>query len=376
MGRNDREIEKDISTDRLSKFVFVVATALMGIGVTAVLSAGFYAGQRLYSDPFFFFKRQMFWLAVAFVFLFIGWKIPTLLYRKHIKKLVLFSVVLLILPLIPGIGKHHAGASRWISLGRGITFSPTEFAKFSLIVYLAHILAKRREEGSIKDFVRGFLFPMIMVTVILSLIVLESDFSTSALLFVVALTMFFVSGVDVKHIAVLGLAGLIAGSVMVLNVSYRKSRVEAFLNPWADPEGKGYHLVQSVKAFENGGWFGVGIGQGVRKKYIPEAHTDFIFAVIGEETGFVGAFALVLIYFLFFTKGIKLSLFAPDDFSKLLSFGIVILISIWAFVNMAVVLGLVPTTGMVLPFLSYGGSSLVFSAFEVGVLLKAVRKDS
>jgi cell division protein FtsW len=279
---------------------------------------------------------------------------------------------LLILVLVPGIGKVINGASRWIGF-MGFTFQPAELAKLTLVIYLAYSLTKK--DAKIRTLTVGFIPHIILLAIIATLIMLERDFGATVTVGILVFIMMFVAGVRFSYIVLTAAAAVPVILLGLVSVPYRWERIMAFKNPWADPLGKGYHIIQSYLAFGSGGIVGTGLGGGTQKLfYIPYAYSDFIFAVIGEELGFFGVVLLVGAFAMFAVRGFRAARLAPDLFGTYLAMGITSLITLGAIMNICVVTGLLPTKGMTLPLVSYGGSSLLVSMTAVGILLNVSGK--
>ncbi|MEJ5283419.1 MAG: putative lipid II flippase FtsW [Brevinematia bacterium] len=352
---------------RVDGFLLFIFIFLMILGNLTVYTSSYFVAKRLTGNPYYFFIRQLIWTVPSFLSLifFANYDYNNL--RKITKPMILLTFILLILVFIPGIGKESGGARRWINL-RLFDFNPSEFAKLSIIIYLSHILTKKK--GKIEDFTFGLLPPLLLVSAIFFIILMQSGFSTASILLVTAFLMFFIGGASLTHIFSIGLLSLPVLVFFIWKVSYRMARIASFLNPWADPFGKGYHLIQSIKAFANGGLFGVGFGNGVQKiSALPAPHTDFIFSVIIEEFGLIGGLTVTVIYLAIFIRGMLIAKNTQDNFGALLAFGIVTLFSLHAFLNIAITTGTIPPTGVSLPFLSYGGSSSLVLSISCGILL-------
>ncbi len=324
-------------------------------------------------------KAQTFWSSLlrqiiigivgGGILLFITIRIPYHFWKKISLPLFLFTLFLTILVFFP-IGFEHGGARRWISLG-SFTFQPSEFLKFGFLVYLSSWLASRKEQVS--SFKFG-LFPFLIIIAFVGIIlVLEPNMSTLLVTAFTALSLFYIAGGRAKQIAVTILIGVVLLTAVVLihpSSDYLKKRITVFLNPTSDPQGTSYQINQSFIAFGSGGLFGKGFGMSIQKfNYLPEATGDSIFAVIGEEFGFLGTSGLICLFLLFLYRGLLVSSRAPDNFGRLLGSGIAILIVVQSFMNMAAMIGVVPLTGLPLLFISQGGSALVLTLAEVGVLL-------
>lgn len=342
---------------------------LVTLGVVMLGSASQEHALSRAGDPWYFVKRQLVSLLIGLVVAFGVARVDYSWWRKApvVLGMTALAVVLLVLALVPGVGLAAKGSSRWVKLGF-LSFQPSEFAKFSVIVLLAWWMARVQRRTA--DLVAGLLVPVGSLAVILGLIFIEPDFGTTLVIAVVGLTMLFAGGARIGYLVVVTLLGLIGFSAAVMADKERLARLIAFLNPWEHAEDEAYQLVNAIYAFVAGGPWGEGLGHGLQKHcYLPEAHTDFIFAIIGEELGLVASLATVAFFFGIFMCGMAISLKAPDDFGRLLGFGLTLMITIQAAINMGVVTGCLPTKGLALPFISFGGSNLIVSLAMVGVLL-------
>ena len=347
--------------------ILLMAVALTCFGVVMVYSASSVMAVKKFHDGFYFLKRQGLYALLGFGVMTFAMLIDYEKWRKYAVPLLFGCMLLLVLVFVPGIGGAAKGASRWIRFP-GFNFQPSELAKIALIFYMAYSLDKKQEK--VRFFSTGFLPYMCVLAVLMAILLMQHDLGASLTLGVVALTMLFVAGARPRYI--LGMFVLAVPFVYyaVMTKSYRIERIKVFLNPWQDPGGSGFQIIQSWLAFGNGGVIGQGLGEGKQKLfYLPEAHTDFILSVVGEELGLIGVLVIGAMFFLLVQRGIRVALYAQDDFGRFLAFGIVVLLGIEAFVNIGVVTGLLPTKGLALPFISYGGSSLIVTLFAVGVLL-------
>jgi cell division protein FtsW len=291
--------------------------------------------------------------------------------RKYIKPIMIASGLLLVLVLIPGIGKEAGGARRWFKIG-SINFQPSELMKLIMIVYIADIMARKKEV--VKSFLHGYLPPIMVLGGVVGLILLEPDLGTAVAVTLISVIIMFAAGVKWSHLLSMFLVSIPALYILVFSKSYRRRRITAFLNPWADRRGTGFQIIQSFVALGSGGFFGVGLGQSRQKLfYLPASHTDFIFSIIGEELGFVGTASIVLLFAIFVWQGMKVVFKAEGNFERYLSLGIVSLIALEAIINIGVTAGALPTKGLPLPFISYGGSGLIFHLMAVGLLLNAAK---
>jgi cell division protein FtsW len=273
--------------------------------------------------------------------------------------------------LIPGIGHRAGGSMRWLKF-QSFSFQPSEFAKLGLTIFLAYFLAKKEEK--IRSFSFGFLPTVLFSGVVIALVLKEPDFGTGLFLAVLVFFLVFVSGARLIYIAGALLLALPAAYYFMMSARYRYDRLISFIKPWEDPTGTSFQIVQSFLSFGSGGLFGLGLGEGRQKLFfLPAPHTDFIFSVIGEEIGLVGAVVLILLFFIFTLRGTSIAVSLEDRFGAYLALGITLMVSLQAVINMAVVLGLLPTKGLTLPFVSYGGTSLVANLLGVGILLRLSR---
>jgi cell division protein FtsW len=349
--------------------LFVTVFLLAGIGLAMSYSASAVYAYRVFHDSFYFLKRQLLWFSVGFIALLIFQEIDYRVYRKFTKLMLLGSFILLTLVLIPGVGKSVKGSVRWLSVG-GVSFQPSEFIKVFVVIYLVKIFSQEKRE----NYVARLLIPVIITAVIFVLILVQPDFGTAVELLIVMVFILFVSGFPLLYILGLFVVSIPMFYLLIYQVEYRRERILAYLNPWEDRYGIGYHILQSFIAFKKGGFFGVGLGNGTQKiARLPEPHTDFIFAVIAEEVGIIGTLFIIILFFIIFWRGIVISSGAPDQFGKLLAIGLSMLIIVQAYMNIAVASGSLPTTGITLPFISYGGSSLVSSMAVAGILLNISR---
>jgi cell division protein FtsW len=359
---------QEVKKGEIDYILFSVIIILYGIGIIMVFSAGINEGIK-YGEYLYYLKRQVVWLGISFLSLifFIFADYSSL--ERIIKPFVWLIIILLAMLLVPkfaSIGIVHT-TRRWFKFG-DIGFQPSEFAKIILVLYLASILSKKGER--INDFYRGFLPPFLIISVISFLIFLEPDFSTAFMLFFISILMFFIAGIRTVSIVSLMVVSIPALFLMINDKVYRKERIAGFLNPWADPTDKGYQIIQSFKAFAFGGFTGVGLGRSVQKmNHLPVPHTDFIYAICAEEMGYLGALLILFIYMVFAYRGFRIASMQQDNFAFFLAFGITSLIVWGAVFNIAVVTGLLPSTGVTLPFLSYGGSSLLANSIMAGILL-------
>ena len=347
--------------------ILLLAVVLTCLGVVMVYSSSSIVAAKRYGDGFYFLKRQGLFALLGFGVMIVAMQVDYHRLRPLAVPFLFGCVALMILVLVPGISSRAGGASRWIRLP-GFSLQPSELAKLGLVLYMAHSLAKKKEK--IKSFTLGFIPYMVVLALLLLLLLLQPDLGSAITLGGVAMVMLLVAGTRLVYLASLGILSMPFLYFLVMNVAYRRKRILAFLHPWQDPTNTGFQIIQSWIAFGTGGLFGNGLGEGKQKLfYLPEAHTDFIFSVVGEELGFIGVFVITALFLMLVVRGFRTALRAPDDFGRYLAFGLTLLLGLEAFVNIGVVMGMLPTKGLALPFLSYGGTSLLTSLAAVGVLL-------
>ncbi|KAB0665387.1 putative lipid II flippase FtsW [Oryzomonas japonica] len=352
--------------DEYDLVIMLMAIALTCFGVVMVYSASSVMAAKRFHDGFFFLKRQGLFALLGFGIMLLVMRVDYHTWKRVAVPGLLLCLVLLALVLIPGIGGKAGGSSRWIKLP-GFNLQPSEMAKLALIMYMAYSLDKKQDK--VKSLTAGFIPYMIVLMFLIGFLVLQPDLGGALTLAFVAMVMLFAAGTRLVYIFSMLLLAL-PFLVYKLSRGYHRGRMEAFLNPWSDPEGKGFQIIQSWLALGTGGVFGQGLGEGKQKLfYLPEAHTDFILSVVGEELGFLGVVIIIGMFFLLVQRAMRIAVAAPDTFGRFLALGIAVLFGIEATVNMGVVTGLLPTKGLALPFISYGGSSLLISLFAVGILL-------
>ena len=351
--------------------VLVCTALLSAFGVVMVYSSSAIYAQEYYGDAAYFLKRHLLYLAVGLVLA--GWVLSVDLrqIRRWAKPFMILLLVLLAAVLVPGVGRLVSGARRWFRIG-GFSFQPSELAQLAVILYFADVLTRKR--GLLRDFFQGVLPALMVLAATLVLILAEPDLGTTVAIAVVAVAMLFLAEVEWKILFPMFLSAVPIVVVLILMKPYRMRRVLAYLNPWADPEGSGFQLIQSLVALGSGGWLGQGLGESRQKLfYLPAAHTDFIFSVIGEELGFIGATGVLILIGLLCWYGIRLAASASDSFGFLTGMGIVLLIALETLVHVGVATGAIPTKGLPLPFISYGGSALIVNLVSIAVLLNVAR---
>ena len=351
--------------------LLVVLLLLVGVGLAVLFSASNHRATSLYSDPFHFFRYQLVLTMIGVAAATVAAYMPRSLLSKLIPVGLVVSLVLVLLTFVPGIGPEIQGARRWIVLF-GRSFQPSELVKLTLPLYLAFILSKKKE--SLHDPLNSLVPPLVVVGVFVGLIYLQNDFSTAAFIALVSLAMFFVAGVPVRYFISVGVMSIPLALIMLFTREHRVQRIMAYLQPERDPQGVGYQILASQRALSDGGLWGSGMGLGVRKAGgLPEAHSDFVAAVIGEELGFFGLVGVVLLFAAFAWRGFAVAVDSKDGFSSLLAFGLTFSIVAQGMLNLAVVSGLVPATGIPLPFFSTGGSLILVTMMMCGLLLNASR---
>ena len=352
--------------------IAALVVALIGFGVVMVYSASAVQATLHYHDPQFFLKRQAAYAAIALTMFFILGLID---YHRLYKLTypVLGGVGLLLIACVVGLGHSGGGATRWLSIGP-VHVQPAEMAKLALVTWLAYSLAKKAER--VKTFTVGFLPHLLVAGVFMFLCMKQPDFGSAVVLLLLTFTMLFVAGAKVGYILGASILGGAFGAISIMSKQYRYERYLAWMNMDQHRADLAYQPFQSVMAFGSGGTWGTGIGKGLQTLYLPEAHNDFIAAIVGEELGFVGVLALCLVYLALTARGVRAAFRAPDDYGAYLAFGISTMFGVQALVNLSVALAILPTKGLTLPFLSFGGSSLLVNAVAAGILLNISRQGA
>jgi len=348
--------------------ILLISVVIISLfGVMMIYSASYVWAEYKFEDPYKFLKTQGIFLIVGYMVMLI---VSNIDYRKYFNKAnLIFGIcfLLLILVLIPGIGTVRNGSRSWFGIG-GFGIQPSEFTKLGLIIFTSKYLTKNNKE--LRDVKKGVLPILLVLFSVFGLIMLQPDFGTGVVIVMSIIVLLFVSGVKMGFFVKIGVLGLIGIIILIIIAPYRMERIVSFLNPWSDPLGSGFQIIQSLYAIGPGGLLGLGLGNSIQKHfYLPEPQTDFIFSIISEEFGFMG---VVIVAFLFLTiiyQGIKISIKCEDSFGKYLSFGIIFSLAFQALLNLMVVVGLIPVTGVTLPFLSYGGSSLLITMVSMGIVL-------
>jgi cell division protein FtsW len=351
--------------------IFSAVIALLIFGVVMVYSSSAVSAYVNFNDSYYFLKRQIIWVTLGIMAMLFTLNLDYHVWRKLAAPILIATLVLLILVLIPGLGKVVNGARRWLGFG-SLYLQPSEIAKLSMVLFSAASLARNQEK--INKFVKGLIPQLFMLLVVFGLILKEPDLGTALAIGGTVFVMLFAAGAKLSHLTSLGLVGITGIIAAIILEPYRLKRLLAFSDPWADPLNTGYHIIQSLYALGSGGLFGVGLGRSREKfLYLPEPHTDFIFAILGEELGFIGTITVLLLFFLFAWRGFKIAISAPDIYGSMLATGLTTMIIVQALMNIAVVTASMPVTGIPLPFISFGGSALIFTLGGVGILLNISR---
>jgi cell division protein FtsW len=356
----------------LDRWLFFAVAALLAIGVTMVLSSSYLYSLERFTDGTYFFLKQLIAVGAGLVGFVVCSLLPPSLYRKLAYPLLALTFLIMVMVLVPGIGVARGGARRWLALS-GFAFQPAELAKLAVVIYLAHSMTKKEER--IQTFTIGVLPHLIVGGALLGLLVLEPDFGTAVILAILLSMMLFVGGARVSHLLATALMGVPILIYMMMTAEYRLRRLLTFLDPWREASSSGFQVIQSLIAFGSGQLFGRGLGEGRQKLfYLPEAHTDFVYSVIGEELGLIGAWVVLALFGIIVLRGLRLSARIEEPFQQYLAFGLTIALGLQALIHMGVVMGLMPNKGLVLPFISYGGSAMVVNLTEAGILLGLSRR--
>lgn len=351
---------------KTDKTLLIIMLILIAFGLIMIYSASAVISFRKYGNSFFFLRKQLLWGLLGMIAFTAAHFIDYRSWQKYVIPLFVFTCMMLILVLTPILGSSVNGSRRWLKIAL-FSFQPSEITKLIVIIYLASYLARKGD--GIREFFHGFLPPLILIGIILGLIIIEPDLGAVVTIALVAGTLLLIGGARISHMITIMLLATPVIYHSVMQVGYRRQRLMTFLDPWRDPTDTGFQIVQSFMAFGSGGILGSGLGEGMQKLFfLPYPHTDFIFAIVGEELGFLGVFSIILLYILLALKGFSIALKAEEPFGSYLAFGITIMITFQVLINICVATGLLPTKGLALPFLSYGGSSLLANMTGVGIL--------
>lgn len=360
------------SRQRVDVVLFTVTLILLCIGVVMVHSASSVISLQKFHDAFYYAKRQVLWAALGVILMFVMANYDYHNLRRYAPKVAVLSFVFLAVVLIPGVGSNRGGSQAWLGVG-SFGIQPSEFAKLGLILFLAHYLADAKDR--MQSFRRGLLPPLGIALLAVGLIMLEPDLGQSVVIMGTTIILLFAAGARISHLAGLGGAGLGAFGVLVAMAPYRVNRITSFLDPWKDPLGTGYQIIQSLYALGSGGVLGLGLGNSRQKYlYLPEPQTDFVYSILGEELGFLGTAAVLALFAVLVWRGFRTAILAPDEFGSLLAVGITGMITVQVLINVGVVTGSIPATGITLPLISYGGSSLTLMLTGIGILLNISRQ--
>lgn len=353
--------------------LLIIVALILTLGIVMVTSSSYIIASGKFANGFHFMKKQGLAITIGLVLMFLFSIIDPSFWKRLATPLLVLGMGLLILIFIPGLGVEMSGSRRWIRLPFGYFFQPSEFTKYALVIFTAYHLARKGE--SIKEFAVGFLPPVIVTGVAVCLVLLQPDFGTGVIMTAVASMMLFSAGVRLRHLLAAGVLCVPFLFQVAISAQYRLSRIKSFLDPWADPQNTGYHIIQSLLAFGCGGVWGVGVGKSMQKLgYLPQPHTDFILAVVGEELGLVGVLSLIVLFYILICRGLVVAIRCAEPFQRFLAFGITSLIGLQALVNMAVAMGMLPTKGLPLPLVSLGGTSMIVNLAGLGILMAITRE--
>ncbi len=352
-------------------WLMTVIFLLLGLGLVMVASSSIAIADRQFHEPLYYFWRQMFSVAIGMSFIIAALKIPLSVWEFLSVPLLVLGLLLLILVLIPGVGREVNGSTRWISMG-SLALQASEPVKLCVIVYLAGYMVRHGEQ--VRNNFAGFIRPICVLTIVAGLLLLEPDYGSCVVLFATALGMLFMGGVPLGRFFAWVLTAVVVLASLAILSPYRLQRLMSFVDPWQDPFNSGFQLTQALIAFGRGDWFGVGLGSSVQKLfYLPEAHTDFVFSVFAEEFGLMGTTILILLFSFLVWRAFVIGHIAERMgklFAAYLAYGIGLIIGVQAFINMGVNLGVLPTKGLTLPLLSYGGNSMIITCLLLGILLR------
>ena len=354
-------------------YLFLVSLILIIFGIIMIYSSSSIWAIYKFNDSFKYVKHQVLFFVIGLIIVYFLYKVDYRIFYKYSSYIFITFLILLILVLIPGIGSVRNGSRSWFGIG-SFGIQPSEFMKLALIIVVCKYYSKY--EKNLNSFKNG-IFPILFILFfVFGLIMLQPDFGTGMIIVISVLAVMYVAGVNLKFFIVLGLLGVVGIVGLIIAAPYRMARITSFIDPWSDPLGSGFQIIQSLYAIGPGGLLGMGFLKSRQKQfYLPEPQTDFIFSIISEEFGALGVIIVVSLFSLLLFFGFKIAINSQDKFSKLLSFGLVFQILIQAVMNLFVVIGLIPVTGVTLPFLSYGGSSLLITMIEIGIVLNISKNN-
>lgn len=365
--------KQEIKTGRQDLVLLGITLALVTIGTIMIYSSSSFVALNRYNDGEFFVKKQIFFVVFGLALMNLISRIDYDIWKKLAWPGLIVSFILLCLLFVPGVGIKAGGATRWMRLGI-VSFQISELAKVCLIVFLAHFLTQRK--SNVSELGVTFFVPLIVSAAMAGLILRQPDFGTAIIVMTITILVMFLAGARIKHLLVLGAIIAPIALFLLYQKSYRWERVMTFTDPWKDPLNSGFQIIQSLISFGSGGAFGVGLGDGMQKLfYLPEPHTDFILAIIAEESGLLGVASVITLYAILIFRGFVISYRARDMFGNILGSGLTMLLAFGAAINILGVMGLIPLKGLALPFISYGGSSLIMSMSAVGILLSISGRD-
>ncbi len=368
-------MNKPQSYKSIDRPLLIAILALLGIGLMMIASAGVVYGQVRFGDGYYFFKQQLLGLGVGLVFLYVFQRIDYRVWQRFVVPIFFVALGLLVLVFIPGFGTTVYGAARWVEIGP-VSFQPSEVMKLAIILYLAAWLSSKGRART-ADFFEGFVPFLALLSLVGFLIIKQPDTGTLGLIFLIALSMYFASGANLAHIFSLFFGGLLFLALLIKMAPYRLQRFLVYINPEHDPQGFGYQMTQALLAIGSGGIFGVGLGHSRQKfNYLPEPVTDSIFAVLGEEFGLIGTIVVVLLFLFVAWRGLRIASYAPESFGRFVAIGITSWIVFQAFINISAITGLIPLTGIPLPLISYGGTSLAGLLAAIGILLNVSKHST
>ena len=357
----------------VDRTVLTITYLLLLIGLIMMFSASGVMAEMRHGDSMLFLKRQAVWILLGLLILHWVSRRDYEMWRSIMPLMLGLTIVILVLVLVPMLGSQVNGARRWFRFAQ-FSFQPGELAKLTTVLYLASFIVRREED--ITNFTKGILPPVIVVGILALLVLLEPDMGTTVVMGSILLGLLFLGGARISHLGGLALSLLPLVYMLIMQSDYRRRRLMSFLDPWEDPNNAGFQLTQSFVALGNGGLAGVGLAEGRQKLFfLPEAHADFVLALVGEELGFLGTSLLMVLFAILLVKGFRIAGRAPDAFGRYLASGVTLLIGIQVLINAGVVSGLLPTKGLTLPLVSYGGSSLLVSLIAIGILLSVSRAD-
>lgn len=359
---------------KIDKTLFFTVIILSIFGLFMIYSSSNIWSEYKFHDPFHYVKYQSIFFLLGLIIMYIISKIPYKIYYQYSNKILMISIILLILVLIPGIGTIRNGSRSWFGIGP-LGIQPSEAAKISIIIFTSKYLSQSRDY--LKSYIKG-IFPILFIVIIVfGLIMLQPDLGTGMILFISIIFILFIAGANYKFFLFGGFLGIIGIIILIIIAPYRLQRITSFIDPWKDPLGTGFQIIQSLYAIGPSGILGTGYLNSIQKHfYLPEPQTDFIFSIIAEEFGIIGAIFVIVMFSIILERGIYIANHTSDLFAKYLSFGILFQIIFQAIMNLMVVVGLIPVTGVTLPFLSYGGSSLLVSMASIGIILNISKNKS